>query len=221
MKTALIFDTETHDSKEPQIIEAAWLEVKFGNPTVIEDDVTEQRLKPSKPITLGALSTHHIAEEMLEGCNPSASFVLQESEYLIGHNVDFDWQAAGSPEGAKRIDTLPLARALWPEADCRTQSALIYLIDRSNARERLRGAHGAAADCFLCQTILDAIIAKTGVTSWEELWTESEVARIPTIMPFGKHKGLAIRDIPSDYKRWLLGQPDVDKYLRIALTKRA
>ena len=53
--------------------------------------------------------------------------------------------------------------------------------------------------------------------TWEDIWQASELARIPTIMPFGKHKGTAIADIPADYKRWLLGQPDVDPYLRKAL----
>jgi exodeoxyribonuclease X len=41
--------------------------------------------------------------------------------------------------------------------------------------------------------------------------------RIPKVMTFGKHKGAAIADIPADYKRWLLGQQDVDPYLVKAL----
>lgn len=228
--TALIFDTETHDSKEPEIIEAAWVEVSFGNPTIIDpvpieeeegtvfsEQVESVRLKPSKPITLGALATHHIMDEDLTKCQPSSTFKLPSSDYLIGHNVDFDWQAAGSPPGAKRICTLALCRELWPEADSHTQSAMLYLLDRANARKRLRNAHSAAYDVFICKTILDAIIAKVGVKSWEELWTRSESARIPKVMTFGKHKGVPMADVPADYKRWLLGQPDVDDYLRIAL----
>lgn len=218
---ALIFDTETHDSKEPEIIEAAWLRVLFGNPTVIDPEFLEYpacvRLKPSKPITLGALATHHIMDEDLAECLQSSDFELPMSDYLIGHNVDFDWQAAGSPAGAKRICTLALCRELWPEADSHTQSAALYLLDRANAREVLKRAHSADADCLICKTILDAIIAKTGVKSWEELWARSELARIPKVMTFGKHKGVPMADVPADYKRWLLGQPDVDPYLRIAL----
>jgi hypothetical protein len=33
----------------------------------------------------------------------------------------------------------------------------------------------------------------------------------PQVMTFGKHKGVAIADIPADYNRWLLGQADVDR----------
>jgi exodeoxyribonuclease X len=40
-------------------------------------------------------------------------------------------------------------------------------------------------------------------------------------MSFGKHKGMAIADIPPDYKQRLLKQPDVDPYLVKALRGEA
>lgn len=228
---AIIFDTETNDTKEPEIIEAAWIELEFGNPTTVPTDPVDDengdiiwvetihsfRLKPSRQIALGAMATHHIMDEDLEGCDPSCTFELPQSDFLIGHNIDFDWQAAGSPTGAKRICTLALSRELWPEADCYSQSAMLYHLDRPNARERLTKAHSAAADVLICKTILDSIIAKTGADSWESLWSLSEAARIPKTMPFGKWKNTPMEDVPHDYKRWLLGQPDVDQYLRKAL----
>jgi exodeoxyribonuclease X len=36
-------------------------------------------------------------------------------------------------------------------------------------------------------------------------------------MPFGKHKGLLLADVPGDYRDWLLNQEDIDPYLRKAL----
>ena len=51
----------------------------------------------------------------------------------------------------------------------------------------------------------------------DDLYTESEKARIPSTMPFGKHKGILLTDLPSDYKQWLLSQGDIDTYLRKAL----
>ena len=32
-------------------------------------------------------------------------------------------------------------------------------------------------------------------------------------MTFGKHNGMAIKDVPGDHKRWLLGQTDIDPCL--------
>jgi exodeoxyribonuclease X len=49
------------------------------------------------------------------------------------------------------------------------------------------------------------------------LYAESEKARTPTTMPFGKHKGMLLTDVPSDYKQWLLTQGGIDPYLRKAL----
>lgn len=43
------------------------------------------------------------------------------------------------------------------------------------------------------------------------------LAEVSRYRPFGKHKGAAIRDVPADYRRWLLNQPDVDPYLAKAL----
>ena len=39
-------------------------------------------------------------------------------------------------------------------------------------------------------------------------------------MPFGRHAGEKIADVPTDYVAWLLRQPDVDEYLRTALLRR-
>lgn len=214
--TALIFDTETTGITDAELISAAWLRV--DTPGTLE--VTEsfdQLYRPAKPISLGAMAVHHIMDEDLEGAPPASDFALPAgTEYLIGHNIDFDWQVIGQPD-VKRIDTLCLCRKLWPEADAHNQSAMLYLLERPTARERLKDAHSAAADVQLCRTILSHILERTASGSWEELWMASEEARVPEFMPFGKHKGLPIKDVPADYKRWLAGQSDVDPYLVRAL----
>ncbi len=95
---------------------------------------------------------------------------------------------------------------------------MIYLIDRPNARSLLRAAHSALADVQNCRSLLASLISQSGpVADWEALWQLSEQARIPKVMTFGKHKGMSIADVPADYKRWLLGQADVDPYLQAAL----
>lgn len=220
MTAAIIFDTETTGINEPAIVEAAW--IRLHDPyslAVIESFV--KRYNPGKSIELGALATHHILDEEVADCPPASEFQLPPgTEYLIGHNVDYDWKVIGEPP-VKRICTLALCRHLFLEADSHTQSAMIYLFERDNAKALLRSAYSAADDVKNCRVVLDYVLSKLGnvtqATTWEELWQISEKARIPTVMTFGKHKGTPIKDVPGDYKAWLLRQPDVDPYLVKAL----
>lgn len=214
---ALLIDTETTGMKEPEPIEIALSEFKFGE--AITPLPWVGRFRPSKPIELGALATHHIMDEDLLDCPPASSFKLPDGTgYLIGYNVDYDWQAIGKPD-VKRIDVCAMCRSLWPAADSHSQGAMLYLLKRDQARPALRLAHSAAADLIVCQALLEHIVAAQcgAIRTIEQLWSFSESHRVPKIMPFGKHKGIAMRDVPRDYKRWLLGQPDVDPYLAQAL----
>jgi exodeoxyribonuclease X len=214
--TTLIFDTETTGISDAELISAAWLQVDAPDTLKVIDSF-DQFYQPAKPISLGAMAVHHIMDEDLVGCPAASNFALPTgTEYLIGHNIDFDWQVIGQPD-VKRIDTLCLCRKHWPKADAHSQSSMLYLLERETARERLKDAHSAAADVEVCKTILSHILERTKSGSWEELWMASEEARVPERMPFGKHKGERIKDMPSDYKRWLLKQSDVDPYLARAL----
>lgn len=215
---ALLLDTETTGLDAPELVQAAWLVVDIAGEIVPHWGGEVSHWRPSKPISLGAMATHHIMDEDLANFPPSSEFRLPGGvEYLIGYNVDFDWRVIGSPE-IKRIDLCAMCRVLWPEADSHSQGAMLYLLERSSARERLRRAHNAGVDVMNCRVILQHVLTKAGrFATFEDLWWASEAMRIPTVMPFGKHKGMLITHVPPDYKRWLLSQPDVDPYLVKAL----
>lgn len=218
--TAYIFDTETTGMNAPEIVEAAWL--KLIAPTVAGHAATfTRRYRPSKPIELGALATHHILDEELADCPPAAEFRLPEDcSYLIGHNVDYDWKVIGSPP-VKRICTLALCRSFWPHLDSHSQSAMLYHLERPEARRLLKGAHDAFEDVLLCSIILEHILlAAPTITTWEQLWKVSELARIPKIAPFGKYKGQPIESIPRQYVQWAAKQPDFDPYFLAAMKEK-
>lgn len=127
----LIFDTETTDRKEGEIIEAAWMELGpiFNDPPTIVHEWAA-RFRPSKPITFGSMAVHHILPSELTDCPASGCFALPvETQFVIGHSVDFDWTAAGSPDGVRRIDTHAMAQWLWPDATGYSQTALLYMLD--------------------------------------------------------------------------------------------
>lgn len=211
----LAIDTETHALKDPQAVEVAWLELDApsGN---------RQRFaslyKPSEPITFGAMAAHHLTDADVADAPQSGSFRLPEGvQYIVGHNVDFDWRVIGKPD-VRRICTLALARHLWPELDSHSLGAVMWakFSDRCKRLEWHRAEHDVAHVARLLPLIREA----AGVASWGALWQLSEVARVPVVMPFGKHQGELIADVPADYAAWLLRQPDVDEYLTIALRRR-
>lgn len=215
--TAYIFDTETTGTDTPDVVEAAWLKLSNDLPDFRVLSQFCERYKPSKPISLGALAVHHILDEELEDCPPSSSFKLpDDAQFIIGHNVDYDWQAIGKPD-VKRICTLSLSRYLLPELDTHSQSAMYYYFFRDDAKNALRNAHNALIDVQNCARLLQELINKLAkqkpINSWEDLWLLSEEARIPKIMPFGKHKGMLITELPASYCEWVLKQDDFDPYL--------
>jgi exodeoxyribonuclease X len=232
MAKAILFDTETTGFNDPEVIEAAWVELfeKIESDTDLNQDMTEyvERFQPSKAIELGALATHHILDEELVGLRPSAEFKLPNGvEYLVGHNIDFDWRVIGCPP-IKRICTLALARWLWPDLDSHTQTALMYFAstNRMVTRTKASFAHSALHDVRNCLPLLYHMIycaelsTAVKLETWEDLWQLSELARIPTKMPFGKYRGELISGIPSSYVTWLMKQPDLDPYLMGALKRR-
>lgn len=217
----IVFDTETTGIDSPELIEAAFL-VLAGPPRAAAIASSfEHRYKPSKPISYGAMATHHIIDEDLADCPPASNFALPSNvEYLVGHNVDFDWKVIGSPN-IKRIDTLALCRDLWPQVDSHKQSAMLYFFDRATARAKTKDAHSALQDVHNCLEVLNRILAvlPTEIDTWGALWRRSEEARVPKVMPFGKHKGTPIAEVPADYLRWLQRQADVDPYLLQAISR--
>jgi exodeoxyribonuclease X len=214
--TAVILDTETTAAKETperriEVIELAYRDTH-------DREFFHRRYKPSMPPQWGALAVHGITMSELEDCPPSSQALLDSplrATFWIGHNIDFDWRALGSPPQVRRICTLALARALWPELDSHTLTVMMYFIKGAApaTRELLRSAHSAAADIDFCEDLLQVIMQVAKVRDLETLWELSEEARIPKKMTFGKHAGKLVSEVDRGYANWYRGQPDADPYL--------
>ena len=228
---AIIFDVEMN-KLEGEIISSSFLHVSISMDGVLTSSnmgQPEGYYKPSEPIQYGAMAVHHILDEDLVDCIPSSSFRLPrihgcDVEYIIGHQVDADIKAVertGQVVAAKGICTLAMARYLWPEADSHTLAAMTYRVakDKIKARQLLRHAHSAMADCEATAILLQAIIDMQQITSIEELYQFSEECRIPKFMYRGPHKGKPISELSNrDLQHWLK-EAQSDKYLFIALKK--
>lgn len=233
-----IFDSEWTDRKNPEIIEAAWLQLQNGRyflsdngiqharPLVVERKFV-QRYKPERPISFGAMTKHHIFAEDLADQPPSTSFRLPvDTRFLIGHSIDEDWKACLNTVGREilgeaepfRICTHAMATHVWEDADSFSLVGLLYMLEGSQIRELTRHAHGAQTDTELCKILLEHILkAKPDVTTWDDLWRFSEASRIPIYCPFKNREGVKLVDLDDSYIDWCLSQGWIDPYLRKGL----
>lgn len=222
--TAYILDTEAHDLKEPHATEIAYIKVGFGDTGLayLEPKAFEQRYNPLKKISLGSQAITGIFDDDVAGNPPHTDFNLpNDCEFLIGHNIDFDCDVLKNADcdltNVKRICTLALARQFYPDLDNHTLGALLCYFEPSIAKKNLSHAHGAKYDIWFTFLILKSMCEKLGIDNIAKLYQMSETARKPTHMTFGKYKGTAIVDLPSDYVDWLLKQSEIDAYLKLAL----
>jgi exodeoxyribonuclease X len=215
--TCYIIDTETTGLDKPQVIELGWL-LKAELNSHKSQDVFVQRFRPSKDIELGALATHHIRAHELQDCpDYDTARLPDDAEYIVGHNVDFDWKVLGQPN-VKRICTQAFARSLYPGLGSYKLGALAYYFWPDLAGTWAKTAHGVHTDILVCEQLLDQILTtlqskQVEVDSFETLWKLCEHARIPEVMTFGKHKGMPVADVPKGYVDWYLKQADPDPYL--------
>lgn len=238
---AAIADVEStgKDPKTCEVIESAFLllpetPLKFMKADFADLVMRHEYHAHSQPMSLGALATHNITSDMLEGKAPyKPSEVLPPMHYIIGHNVDFDREALDA-KGAASICTLALARKFFPDLDSHSQGAVLYHLARVTkrgeawARDLLRNAHSADADVLNCARILKYIIflinkefQPVGGLSWNDIHHVSQEARIPKVMPFGKFKGKPVAEVEPGWAEWYSNctDPLPDPYVLIALKK--
>lgn len=234
MNKAVILDTETTGLAHAEPIEIAWLELESPTDTKVKH-VYHQLFRPKGKISYGAMAVHHIHPHNLDDKPEfNGNCGLNSGDYIIGHNIDFDVNVIGNPD-VKRICTLAISRYLFPDNEGHSLGAMMYRMydDADYVRhlraeasfealaERLTNAHSAYYDCFFNKELLDYILYKMAdkPNNWEELYHYSEMARIPTVMPFGKHKGTLIADMPMSYCSWAIKQDDMDKYIKKAILR--
>lgn len=227
MAQTLIIDTETHKLHGAPI-EIAHMQCSFQDGVLFtceKEFVYDEYFSCDEPISLGAMAVHHILDCDIEHKPHFKTFRLPAgTTHLIGHNIDYDIRAIKECDptiNVKAICTLALSRMAWPELDSHSLSALYYFInsDKHGARKHLRKAHNAKADIYFTSVVLQAICEKLAIKDLVSLYILSETARIPTVMPFGKHRGEVISELSPSYLNWIINESDSDQYLKKAASK--
>lgn len=181
----------------------------------------ESLIDPEKPISPGAAAIHRITDDMVVDQPTLLEFKERDLEgglpaghIMVAHNYQFDEpQLTLLGPVAGSICTLREARAikhLFPGlVDCKLQTLRAYFGFAEN------DAHQALADCQMTLLVLQKLCEASGKTVAQmAAVTDRTVHR----MPFGKHEGALIIDLPTHYIQWMLNNTEnLDVHLRTSL----
>lgn len=233
MTKPIIIDTETTGLKAPQAIEVAYIELNSDLSKLIDRYSVEEkanhvfyneRFKPSKAIEEGASRTHGIYMKDLVHCRKTSEFALPEHTYFIAHNAKYDHRVLGKPK-TNIICTLQLARMIYDKdkiglANHKLTTLIAFLYD--DGMDMIKNAHGALEDCRLTYALLLKLLEDMPyIDSWEALakLCTQDKAKVITKMPFGKHRGKPMAEVPIDYLQWLMTTEGLDTNVATAIQK--
>ncbi|MCP5469980.1 MAG: DUF3820 family protein [Chlamydiales bacterium] len=207
----IYYDTETTGIKAQtdRIIEIAAYDP-------VDDRRFEMFVNPGIPIPEEASAVHGITDEMVQEA-PSFKEVGQAfidfcagNTVLIAHNNDnfdkhflrceIERHGLDHPDW-KMVDSLKWARKYRPDLP---KHSLQYL--RQVYSVEANQAHRAMDDVIVLWKVFSYLIDDLTIDTVLELMEESG-----DTMPFGKHAGKPLKDVPKNYISWLLKEGALDK----------
>lgn len=215
----IVIDTETTSATTSAgVCEFAFAEIDENFNILIEHT---SLIDPEKPITASASGIHGIVDEDVVDSPTLAEYMymvhetppLEGQVVIIGHNVQFDMRYIGPyvPNQVGQICTLRLARRFLPDAENHKLQTLMHAL-----KLQRRGSHRADSDVFTTIGLLQHLAGVSGKNLPQLLAAMSEAIKVEK-MPFGKHKGKLLTDIPPNDRKWLLGLDNLDPDLRRSL----
>ena len=203
MNSLLFIDTETHDLKDPRLVQLAWS-------NWINWDTKQYLYKPEQAITPWASSVHHITNEMVETA-PSFKDMKDECQYIINdsiivaHNAKFDLQVLENewiPRLESHICTYKVAYKVLEDAENHQLQYLRYFtwIYKNLPSDLL--AHEARSDVEVLKELFRYLLK---FKSPEEMIEISSKPILLRSLSFGKCKWIPLENVPKSYLQWLLG----------------
>jgi DNA polymerase III subunit epsilon len=209
----IYYDTETTGIRndKDRIIELAAFDP-------VENRTFCQLINPGLPIPPEATAIHRITDEMVAGASSfkevAESFIAfcPLETVLIAHNNDaFDklfleqeFKRAGLNFPQFRfVDTLKWARKYRGDLPRHTLQSLrdVYGFPANQA-------HRALDDVIVLHQVFSAMIDDLSIEKVLELLARPQIL---SRMPFGKHQGKSLAEVPKDYVGWLASSGAFDK----------
>mgnify|MGYP000019338452 CR=1 FL=1 len=175
-------------------------------------------VNPGRPIDPGATDIHGIKDEHVVGHPPLeraiAPLTALPEIIVIGHNIPFDLRLVGPHLNVVgTVCTLALSRQYFPKAPNHRLSTMQEYLGLPDFE-----AHRALGDVITALNVLRRILVGHGLTLQQVVQRQAK-PRMLSVMPWGKHAGKPLIQVPSDYRRWLLAQGNLDQDMRYTLTQ--
>jgi len=244
MAKYIILDTETTGISEiDRVIQLGY--IVLGKPSE-KVEVHNEFCSTDVEIGLGAMETHHITPEMLEGkvkCVDMQAYkrlveLNSDDNYMIIHNAPFDLgmlEKEGFKNQMQLIDTLRCAKHLYTEEDYHRLQYLRYSLElykneesEANKLGIVIKAHDAIGDVLILKLFMSALTKKVKETYPNEnpmqklVELTSEPVYMNKPLRFGKYKGKTVEDLViSDrgYIDWMRKNMDLDEDMQYTLKK--
>ena len=194
-------------------IEIAWLEF---DENLNEINAVESLINPQIPIEPSAEAVHGISDLMVKDAPTLDEFIkvqhsdkFRKSNVLVAaHNAKFDLPMIAPYCGqATQLCTMELARRFYPKAP----SFKLGVLANICGVEKIP-THRALDDVRTCFALLQHFATVNSLSLGELIELEQSVDP-NAVMPFGKHKGTKIADLPKDYAVWLVKTLDKDDWV--------
>lgn len=204
--TITVIDTETSGlsvATGAEVIQIAAIdisrEMKAINPR--QTFVRPTRTIPPETSAIHGIVDADVADAPLYG-DAVARFRGPDVVY-VAHNAAFDRGFLHGLEG-RWICTMKVARRVWPEAPNHKNQTLRYmlgLLDPLGMPRAAITAHEALSDVYVTGALFVHIL-QARLASFADMLEWSGQPDVVTRWPVGKHRGVRLADVPTDYLEW-------------------
>ena len=194
------------------VVELAWLRVD-AQLNIHEE--FRSLCNPQRKIEAGAQAIHGISDNDVKNAPTLAELAVRLPEQIdmIAHNSSFDARMISPHISVGRsLCTLALSRS---HIKGTTNHKLPTLRTELNLPEQKD--HSALGDVHTTLALLRHIVSITGIDV-ETHFKRLKEPRMLSKMLFGKFKGVAMLDVPADYRKWLASQ-DIERDLKYTLER--
>lgn len=209
--TFAFVDVETtgFSPQHDRVVEVACVLTRGGRRV----DSFSSLVDPERSIPATASAVHHLTDECVRDAPTLAAVTpwLQafvEGAVVVAHNASFDLGFLPFLRRQRTLCSMRFAQLVLPEAPNYKNQVLRYHLGVRDPVLIATVPHRALADAIVTSLVFDHCVnrylAGGGADDVARAIARTQAPYRLRALSFGRHRGLAIGEVPSDYLRWLL-----------------